>query len=248
MKRISFAVMGAALAVAMNVQASEGHAHWGYEGEGAPEHWAELSGDFATCKSGTMQSPVDLDGSIRAELVPLEMKYRAVPLKVLNNGHTIQVDQKDAGSMTFRGQEYQLVQFHFHTPSEHTVSGQPRQMEAHFVHKDAQGRLAVVGVMINPGKENAALKAVWDHMPKESGEATADLPINAADILPAERGYRHYIGSLTTPPCSEGVRWIVLNEPIEMSQAQIDAFKGIFDRNARPVQPMHDRFLLGGGK
>jgi carbonic anhydrase len=182
-------------------------------------------------------------------MVPLEMHYNAVPLKVSNNGHTIQVDQKGAGSLMFQGQEYRLLQFHFHTPSQHKVEGETRMMEAHFVHKSDQGQLAVVGVMINAGKENAALKSVWDSMPKQAKDVDVQgAMINASDILPADKSYEHYIGSLTTPPCSEGVRWIVLNEPIEMSQAQIDSLKSIFSQNARPVQPMHDRFLLNSGK
>lgn len=249
MKRISCAVFAAVFALSFNAYASEAHAkHWGYEGEEGPEHWSEMSEDFATCKTGIKQSPVDLRESVKAELVPLEFNYKAVPLKVLNNGHTIQVDQTGAGALKFQGQEYQLLQFHFHTPSEHKVEGQAHAMEAHFVHKNDQGQLAVVGVIINPGKENAALKAVWDSMPKQAKEAeVAGAAISASDILPPGKNYQHYIGSLTTPPCSEGVRWIVLNEPIEMSQAQIDAFKAIFPHNARPVQPMQDRFLLKGG-
>jgi len=250
MKRVSYIALVAAFAVAFNAYASEGHAkHWSYEGQEGPEHWGELSGDFAACKSGVKQSPVDLKEQVKAELMPLEFNYKTIPLKVLNNGHTFQVDEKGGGTLKFQGQEYQLVQFHFHTPSEHMMEGQAHEMEVHFVHKNDQGQLAVVGVMINPGKENAALKAAWDNMPKDAKDVeVSGAAINAGDIMPSGRNYQHYIGSLTTPPCSEGVRWIVLNEPIEMSQEQIDAFKAVFHHNARPVQPMHDRFLLNSGK
>ena len=253
MKRIACVIAAVTFAASFNAYAEENHhahsghqvSHWGYEGEAGPEHWGELKSDFATCRSGIRQSPVDLKKPIKAELAPLAMHYKAVPLQVSNNGHTIQVNQKGAGTLTFRGQNYQLLQFHFHTPSEHQVQGQARAMEAHFVHKSDSGQLAVVGVMINAGKENAALKSVWDSMPKEAKNVDVQgAMINAADILPADKSYEHYIGSLTTPPCSEGVRWIVLNEPIEMSQAQIDSFKSIFSHNARPVQPMNARFLL----
>lgn len=250
MKRVSYIALVAAFAVAFNAYAGEGHAkHWSYEGQEGPEHWGELSGDFAACKSGVKQSPVDLKEQVKAELMPLEFNYKTIPLKVLNNGHTFQVDEKGGGTLKFQGQEYQLVQFHFHTPSEHKMEGQAHEMEVHFVHKNDQGQLAVVGVMINPGKENAALKAAWDSMPKDAKDVeVSGAAINAGDIMPNGRNYQHYIGSLTTPPCSEGVRWIVLNEPIEMSQEQIDTFKAVFHHNARPVQPMHDRFLLNSGK
>jgi len=250
MKRISSVVLAAAFAVSFNAFASEGHAkHWGYEGEEGPENWGEMKEEYSACKAGIRQSPVDLMAPIKAELAPLEIDYQAVPLKVANNGHAIQVDQKGAGTLKFQGREYQLLQFHFHTPSEHKIDGKAREMEAHFVHKSEQGQLAVIGVMINAGKENAALKKVWDNMPHDVTEVGVEgASINAADILPAGKHYQHYIGSLTTPPCSEGVRWIVLNDPIEMSRAQIDAFKAIISHNARPVQPMHERFLLHGGE
>jgi carbonic anhydrase len=249
MKRGSFMLGVAMLALTFNVYAEESKAHhgahWGYDGKSGPEYWADLSEDFVTCKAGNKQSPIDLRDSVKAELSPLAFNYRAVPLKVANNGHTIQVDQAGAGSMTFQGREYRLLQFHFHTPSEHHVAGQPREMEAHFVHKNDQGQLAVVGVMIKSGEENAALKAVWEGMPKEiKATEIKGAVINAGDILPATKHYQHYIGSLTTPPCSEGVQWIVMNEPIEMSPAQIKAFKTVFSHNARPVQAREDRFLL----
>ena len=249
MKWENLALGAAFVALSFNAFSEENKVHhgvhWGYEGEAGPEHWADLSHDYATCKTGNKQSPIDLREAVKARLQPLEFNYGEVPLMVSNNGHTIQVDQKGAGSLKFQGQEYRLLQFHFHTPSEHHVAGRAHEMEAHFVHKNDQGQLAVVGVMIKPGKENAALKAAWNGMPKDVKEVkVAGAVINAGDVLPANKAYRHYIGSLTTPPCSEGVRWIVMNEPIEMSRAQIDAFKAVFTHNARPVQALEDRFLL----
>jgi carbonic anhydrase len=249
MKWESIALGIAVLAMSFNAYSEENKthhgAHWGYADETGPEHWADLSEDYITCKIGEKQSPIDLREFVKAELPPLEFNYQTVPLKVANNGHTIQVDQKGAGRLKFQDQEYQLLQFHFHTPSEHHVAGQPRDMEAHFVHKNAQGQLAVVGVLIKSGKENEALKTVLEAMPKEVKEAKVKgAVINAGDILPRGKNYQHYIGSLTTPPCSEGVRWIVMNEPIEMSPDQIEAFKTVFPNNARPVQPLEDRFLL----
>ena len=249
MKWGSYALGFAILALSFNSYAEENNmhhgGHWSYEGETGPEHWAELSQDFVACKTGIKQSPIDMRESLKAQLSPLEFNYRGVPLRISNNGHTIQIDQKGAGSLKFQGQEYQLLQFHFHTPSEHHVAGESREMEVHFVHMNDQGQLAVVGVLIKPGKENRVLKAVWDGMPKEIGETgVKGALINAGDVLPAAKHYHHYIGSLTTPPCSEGVRWIVMNESIELSQAQIEAFKTVFPHNARPVQALEDRFLL----
>jgi len=148
MKRKSFVMGVALLALSCNAYCEEANAHhgahWGYHGESGPEYWADLSQDFVTCKTGNKQSPIDLRDGVKARLAPLAFNYRAVPLKVANNGHTIQVDQNGAGSMTFQGQEYKLLQFHFHTPSEHHVAGQAHEMEAHFVHKSDQGQLAVV--------------------------------------------------------------------------------------------------------
>ena len=249
MKWGSYALGFAILALSFNSYAEENNmhhgGHWSYEGETGPEHWAELSQDFVACKTGIKQSPIDMRESLKAQLSPLEFNYRGVPLRISNNGHTIQIDQKGAGSLKFQGQEYQLLQFHFHTPSEHHVAGESREMEVHFVHMNDRGQLAVVGVLIKPGKENRVLKAVWDGMPKEIGETgVKGALINAGDVLPAAKHYHHYIGSLTTPPCSEGVRWIVMNESIELSQAQIEAFKTVFPHNARPVQALEDRFLL----
>lgn len=256
MKRFSVVMLAGAIALASNAFAGEekkeghghGHApHWGYSGSEGPEFWGDLAKEFAVCKSGTKQSPVDIKGGIEAELDPLAFDYKAVPLKVLNNGHTIQVPAEGAGTLKFRDQEFKLLQFHFHAPSEHTAEGKSAPMEVHLVHKNDAGQLAVVGVFMNEGKENAALKAVFDNMPKSAQETEVkSASFNPADLLPGDKSvdFHHYIGSLTTPPCSEGVRWIVLDKDIEVSKAQIDAFKSIFPMNARPVQKAQDRFLL----
>lgn len=248
MKRISYAVLAGALAFSLNAAAKEGHGtHWEYSGDTGPEKWGDLSEEFATCKTGKLQSPIDLNHGIEAELPKISFNYKAVPLKVLNNGHTIQVDQKGAGSAKIDGKDYDLLQFHFHYPSEHTVAGKAFPMEVHLVHKNAEGRLAVVGVFIKEGKENAALKAAWENMPEQGGtEKVVDgATFNSSSLLPKEKGdFHRYHGSLTTPPCSEGVLWTVLKDPIEMSKAQIDKFKAVVHENSRPVQPLNERFLL----
>lgn len=259
MKGFKVVMLAGAIALAPNTYAADksqghgqghghGHApHWGYSGAEGPEFWGDLSKDFAVCKTGTKQSPIDIRSAIEAELATLEFNYTPVPLKVLNNGHTIQVPQEGAGTVKLRGKEYKLLQFHFHAPSEHTTNGKPAPMEVHLVHKSEDGQLAVVGVYMSEGRENAALKAVFDNMPRSAGETEVkSASFNPADLLPSDKGqdFHHYIGSLTTPPCSEGVRWIVLDQGIEVSKEQVAAFKAIFPMNARPVQPHQDRFLL----
>lgn len=221
--------------------------HWQYVGEHGPAHWGRMQKDFETCGLGKRQSPIDIRGAKKqADLPELAFDYAASPLKIVNNGHTVQVNLA-AGSRVKTGeQSYKLAQFHFHTPSEERIKGKPADMVAHLVHKDEAGKLAVVAVLIKQGKENAALKAVFDNMPIGAGpvHSVEGLDINVADLLPAKRGYYHFEGSLTTPPCSEGVSWYVLSTPVEASSAQIQAFRKLYKHNARPVQPLNDRTVV----
>ena len=244
----------AALALAMSLSlsglayadSSKHGSHWGYEGHEGPAHWAEMSKEFATCGSGSRQSPIDIDMTISADLQPIQFDYKTVKLEILNNGHTIQVNRGQGSSITVDGEKYDLLQFHFHTPSENTVGGKPYDMEMHLVHKSAKGQLAVVGVFLKAGKDNAVLAKAWEHMPSHAGhkEQVASVSLNAADLLPADRSYNRFNGSLTTPPCSEGVKWFVMKQPIEVSAAQVQAFAKVIGHNARPVQPLNDRFVL----
>lgn len=223
------------------------HAHWCYDNAAcAAGHWGDLKPEYAACKQGKEQSPIDIKSAKPGELKPIEFKYQAAPLAVLNNGHTIQVNLPQGSGATISGRDYQLAQFHFHAPSEHTLNGQRYPLEVHFVHKNARGELAVVGVFFKEGKENAALNPIWKAMPKDGGkEVKAEgVKIDAARLLPAERKYFHYDGSLTTPPCSEHVNWNVMAEPIEASKAQIAAFTALYQNNARPVQPVNGRALV----
>jgi carbonic anhydrase len=226
--------------------AESGHgAHWGYEGDVGPEHWGELQPDFKVCELGFEQTPIDLKGAVKAEVAGIQPLFQPMPLTILNNGHTIQANCAP-GSKTLIGAEpFELLQFHFHHPSEHLLSGKPFDLELHFVHKSAAGQLAVLGVFIRPGAENAALAPIWAAMPAEAGEPQEiGTTIRPADLLPATRGFFRYQGSLTTPPCSEGVLWTVFKEPIEASDAQIRQFAGLFPVNARTAQPINRRFLL----
>jgi carbonic anhydrase len=225
------------------ISASE--AHWGYSGAEAPEHWAKLSPENAAC-AGQNQSPIDLTGMIEAELEPIRFSYQAGGNEVIHNGHTVQVNYAHGSTITVDGVSFELVQFHFHAPSENRIEGKSFPLEAHFVHADKDKNLAVVALMFEEGAENPALAQIWSRMPAHAGEKTSlPSPARAEDLLPANRDYYRYSGSLTTPPCSEGVRWLVLKQPVAASQKQIDAFSHVLhDPNNRPVQPLHGRPVL----
>lgn len=239
----------AALVLATNAYAAEkghegGHGgHWGYTGETGPAHWGDLSEAYHMCKAGTHQSPVDIRDAKHMDAPAVAMKYQATPLKVVNNGHTIQVNYAGGSTLTVDGKVYELAQFHFHNPSEHTQNGKPALMEAHLVHKAADGSLAVVGVFLKEGAENPVLARIWPHLPSEVNheKAVEGTQVNVDDLLPAKRAYFNYSGSLTTPPCSEGVTWLVMDQSVEVSRAQADKFLGLIHSNARPVQPLNDR-------
>jgi carbonic anhydrase len=218
--------------------------HWSYEGEGAPEHWGNLSPDFKVCDLGLQQSPIDLSGSMRAELSPIPISWSGGEFTVVNNGHTIQVNCKSSGSIGIEGYDFELIQFHIHHPSEHKLDGQLFDLEVHFVHKSAQRGLAVLGVFLRPGAANAALQPVFDAMPAEAGQEVPCAGVDLSALLPATRGYFRYKGSLTTPPCGEVVTWTVFKDPIEVAPEQIAKFATLFPMNARPVQPLNRRFLL----
>ena len=250
-KFLGGAAVAALIVSAAAIGASD--VHWSYHGDDGPESWGFLLDDsgnvaFPTCAVGESQSPVDISTFDEQDDGPsIRFDYRATPLVVKNNGHTIQVDYEPGSSITIDGDTYQLLQFHFHTPSEHTVLGAPYPMEGHLVHARGAGdavELAVVGFMIEQGDHNDVLQAIWDVMPATEGivEAAGET-IDAGDLLPNEAGEDYYVysGSLTTPPCSEGVRWQVLEQPIQASAAQIADFQAIFDMNARPVQDLFGR-------
>lgn len=228
--------------------ASDEEAHWSYEGEEGPEHWADISEDYHMCREGVNQSPIDLNRNIHAELSELVFDYYSKPIRETNNGHTIQVDVESGGFLKIpsRDRKFELKQFHFHSPSEHTINGQSYAMEVHFVHADDSGALAVVGVLFTEGAENSVLGKLWAFMPDHGGESNeAPIGIEETDLLPATRDYFYYPGSLTTPPCTEGVSWFVLKNSIEASAEQIDVFKKRMGHTTnRPVQPHNARLIL----
>ena len=228
-----------------SIAADHGSHSWGYEGKHGPAHWGDLKADYATCKLGQAQSPIDITGAIPADLEAIQFNYQATPLRLINNGHTIQANYGKGSSITINGKQYDLIQVHFHQPSEEKVDGKAYPMDAHLVHKSKDGKLAVVAVLLKEGKENLFLQTLWENTPKQQGVEVAEknTEIHLANLLPKKRSYYAFAGSLTTPPCSEGVSWMVLDNPVQMSKEQITFFGQYYSHNARPVQPLNGRVI-----
>lgn len=239
------ALVFAAAPAGAESEAPHGGSHWGYTGEAGPAHWGELSEAYEACGTGRSQSPIDIGRAAHADAAAPRMQYGATPLKIVNNGHTVQVNYGPGSTLVTDGKTYRLLQFHFHSPSEHHVSGKPQAMEAHLVHQAEDGSLAVVGLLLQEGDANPFLEKIWPGIPSEVGHEVevAGVTVNVADLLPARPGFFHYSGSLTTPPCSEGVRWFVIDEPGTVSKAQVERFLGAVPENARPVQPLNGRVV-----
>ena len=226
--------------------ASETELHWGYADTVGPSHWGEIPG-AAACAIGVSETPVALETarSVPDSHAAPDFNYRPTRVHMLNNGHTVEFTYDAGSSLRVDGREYTLAQFHFHTPSEHIEDGKRFPLELHMVHKDAQGRIVVVGIFIKQGEHNRALEKAFSHLPWSEGEHS-DLPdavINASALLPRNKTYFHYQGSLTTPPCTEGVEWYVMKNSIELSDAQIAAFQRLphMNPNSRPLQPLNGR-------
>ncbi len=222
--------------------------HWSYAGVTGPAHWGDLSLDYSTCKTGKEQSPIDIAHTVAEKLPPIDFHYLPAPLKLIDNGHTVQVNYMPGSYITVEGKQYELVQFHYHHPSEEAVRGKHYDLVIHLVHKDAEGHLAVVAILFKEGASNATLKAVVDHLPSEKEkEITADATVDATGLLPQTRSYYTFSGSLTTPPCTEGVRWFVLKTPSTLSSAELATLAKLYPHNARPLQPLNARIVKAGG-
>ena len=219
--------------------------HWSYEGATGPDHWSDLNSDYSKCKTGSEQSPINITSSVASDLPALEFHYTESVLKIINNGHTVQVNSDGHSSMTVGGKQYQLLQFHFHHPSEEEINGKTHDMVIHLVHQNAEEHKAVIAVLVDQGPSNSALKTIFSHLPQTSeGEVTTGDTINPADLLPKAASYYTFPGSLTTPPCSEGVTWFVLKQPVTLSQFELGQFAKLYPHNARPVQAIHQRTVL----
>ena len=226
-------------------EAHGGDVHWAYEGENGPQAWGKLKPEFNMCAIGKRQSPINIEdsGTLQGPAEPLQFSYTPSSGTVVNNGHTIQVDLQGDNSLTVRGSVYRLLQFHFHTPSEEQVNFRNFAMVAHLVHKNSEGQLAVVAVLLDPGVVNALINKVWTYMPLDQSDRVR-LPagiIDMNELLPKDQRYYQFIGSLTTPPCTEGVLWMVLKQPTQISKDQLRLFQQLFPNNARPVQPVNGR-------
>ena len=224
--------------------AGEHAKHWAYSGDGGPETWGSLKPEFAKCSTGQRQSPIDIRGGVTVNLDPVQFDYRGTGFNVVDNGHTVQVNIGSGNAIEVMGRRYELVQFHFHRPSEERINGRQFDMVVHMVHKDPEGKLAVVAVLLDRGSAQPVIQTVWNALPLEKGEAVpAPTQIDVAQLLPEDRRYYTYMGSLTTPPCSEGVLWMVMKQPVALSPSQIGIFARLYPMNARPIQKVSGRMI-----
>ena len=219
--------------------------HWEYEGPHGPAHWGTLDPAYHACVAGTHQSPIDIRHATSGDLPAITFAYHPSALKLIDNGHTIQVTYAPGSFISVAGKKYELLQFHFHHPAEEQVSGTSYPLVAHLVHKSADGKLAVVAVLFAQGAANDFVERLWMNLPKEQGKESTvpGAEVDVSTLLPASHGYFTYDGSLTTPPCTEGVTWFVLKTPVQISQNEIATFAGKYPHNARPVQQLHGRVI-----
>lgn len=227
------ALLGSAIAASANEKA-----HWGYGVQNGPAHWSAMSDKFKTCGTGKHQSPIDIPKAAGAGDAKITFDYHPGKATVVNNGHTIQVNVAKGNTLKIGKRSYRLVQFHFHTPSENTVDGLHYPMETHLVHADSKGRLAVVALMVRIGESG-----LIDRVPRptEVNDMKSAGNINPADLLPGNKNHYAFTGSLTTPPCSEGVNWFVMKQPVEATNATVAEFYSILGANNRPINPRNGR-------
>lgn len=218
---------------------------WGYKGDSGPDRWGDLSQKYILARTGRRQSPIDIAETTRKELPDIEFRYQPSRIQIVYNGHTVEDVQDEKSVIVVDGQDFHLKQFHFHSPSEHTINGRHYPMEMHLVHASESGRIAVVGVMIDEGnKENAAFAPVWRHLPTEENKVREYRELVDTDaMLPKKRTYFRYDGSFTTPPCTEDVIWLVMTKSVRLSGKQIAAFQEVIRGNNRPVQPLNGRVV-----
>jgi carbonic anhydrase len=220
--------------------------HWGYSGDESPKHWGDLHKNYGLCSSGKNQSPIDLKNFIKSDLAAIKFNYGTLVSDIVNNGHTVQANYAAGSSITLNGHSFDLKQFHFHTPSENHIKGKSYPMEAHLVHADKAGNLAVVAVMFEEGAANSAMADLWKQIPKKAGDKhSLSSKVNVSSLLPENRDYYRFNGSLTTPPCTEGVVWLVMKNSVSVSKQQIETFSNVMHHaNNRPVQAINSRPVL----
>lgn len=234
--------------IAQDKEHSGGHdiVHWSYKGETGPLHWGDLKSEYEGCKTGKSQTPINLTDAYKSQLGKLKYSYSDQSLSILNNGHTVQINFKPGGSLIIDELKFELLQYYFHTPSEHVVNGKHYPMEMHLVHMNTNKELGVMGLFFIEGNKNIELQKILDNAPKKinAEKLVSSVTVNPSAFFPYKMDYYHYFGSLTTPPCTEGVSWIVLKNQVEASKEQIEKMESILGENARPVQSLNKRFLL----
>jgi carbonic anhydrase len=246
-KSAAFILLLGVAAIPTVITSQDAHSpHWAYEGKEGPAVWGKLDSTYATCSQGHAQSPIDIKGASPADLPVLKFNYKAVPLNIIDNGHTIQINYPVGSTLSVGDKTYSLQQIHFHHPSEEHINGQASDMVAHFVHSDSQGNLAVVAVLLKKGSENPLIATLWKNIPsaKEKAVSVPGVQADVTNLLPSDHGYYTFVGSLTTPPCSEGVTWYVMKQQTSISASEIATFAKFYPKNARPIQPLNDRKLL----
>jgi len=243
---LSLCILSAVVTPAISFAQDAPPPHWTYKGHEDPKHWGELSPAFAACSNGHHQSPINITDAKVADLPALKFDYNAVPLSIIDNGHTVMVTYAPGSTLTVGDKVYKLTQFHFHHPSEEHVNGRKFEMVAHLVHTDDQGHLAVVAVLFKDGAANPLLDTLWKNIPaeKEKTVAPASVSVNVKDLLPSDSGYYTFSGSLTTPPCTEGVTWYVLKTTSTLSHEQLATFAKLYPADNRPIQPANQREIL----
>ena len=241
--RVAFAALS--LTCLATIAAAQSATHWDYRGKYGPLVWGKLDPAYRTCSEGCEQSPIDIRGARRNKaLKPIEFHYISGAVRLENDGHTVVVRVNPGSYIVADGVRYDLQYYDFHSPSEESVNGRLSDMDVQLMHKSADGKLAVIAVRLSENQDapNATLATLWQNLPMTTG-ATEKITemVNAGGLLPAERGYWTYMGSLTTPPCTEGVRWFVLEQEVSLSRDQLRAFTALFKINSRPLQDPHGR-------
>ena len=217
---------------------------WSYEGETGPANWGKINPAWAKCGTGNRQSPIDLRDGMKVDLEQITFDYHPSSFNVTDNGHTVQVMVGSGNFLTVGNRTYELIQFHFHRPSEERINGKGYEMVVHLVHKDGEGRIAMLALLLERGKPQPVIQNVWNNLPLEKLETLApSVVLDPMELLPARRDYFTFMGSLTTPPCSEGVLWLVMKEPVQASPAQLALFSRLYPLNARPIQPGSGRIV-----
>ena len=221
---------------------------WSYEGANGPEHWGDLDPEYAACKVGKEQSPIEIRNAVKAALPAIRFEYKSGPLKIINNGYTavrVNYAPGNGNFLVVGDTRYELTQFHFHRPSEEYIHGKPSDMVAHLMHQASDGKVAAVAVLLKAGSANTTVHQLWEHMPNTPGkeEVIAGVEVNPTGLLPRDTSYYTYMGSLTAPPCSENVTWFVLKTPVEISAEEISAFAKLYPHDVRPLQPLNGRVV-----